>query len=307
MKLSIVIPVYNSARILPLLVEKISTNLGRAIHPYEIIFVDDMSIDESWQVIKKLGLGNTAVKGINLRKNTGQHNAIMAGLNHAVGDVIVVMDDDLQHPPEEITLLYDKICQGYDVCYGVFEDRHQAWWKKLGSAFNDLVAQLLLKKPKDLYLSPFKAFSSEIRAEVVLYTGPYAYLDGLILMNTSRITTVKVSHHKRHEGLSNYTFCQSLSLWGKMATSFSVLPLRIVSLLGILFSAIGFGISIFVIAIKMSNDEAVPLGWTSLMAVVLIIGGVELIGLGLIGEYLGRAYVRLNNIPQYSVKERVNL
>jgi len=307
MKLSIVIPVYNSARILPLLVDRIRASLESAIDPYEIVFVNDMSIDESWQVIQALGLANPAVKGISLRKNTGQHNAIMAGLNHATGDVVVVMDDDLQHPPEDIPLLYDKIRQGHDVCFGEFAGRHHARWKKLGSAFNDRVAQLLLKKPKDIYLSPFKAFSAEIRAEVIRYTGPFAYLDGLILMTTSRLTTIQVSHHKRHEGRSNYSLRKSLSLWAKMVTSFSVLPLRVVSIVGVFFAALGFSLASVSIMVKMFSSLSVPVGWTSLITVVLIIGGVQLLALGLIGEYLGRAYVRLNNIPQYSVKERVNL
>lgn len=307
-KLSIVVPVYNSANILPVLVDRI----GAAVRPevgelYEIVLINDASEDNSWTVIGKLAQENRAVKGLCLRRNAGQHNAIMAGLNHAQGDVVVVMDDDLQHAPEDIPLLYSKVKEGYDVCFARFREMHHAWWKRLGSAFNDLAARVLLKKPRDIYLSPFKAFSGAIRAEVIRYTGPFAYLDGLILMNTGSMTCVDVMHHDRKEGRSHYTFAKSVNLWTKMATSFSVLPLRVAGIAGLLMAFCGFAVAAMAVVLKLFSSVAIPVGWTSLIVVVLVIGGVQLFALGMIGEYLGRAYVRLNNVPQYSIREKVNL
>jgi glycosyltransferase involved in cell wall biosynthesis len=307
MDISIVIPVFNSAKILPVLVERIKSSVGPIISGYEIILVDDQSSDNSWEVIQILGKSNSSIKSLRLRKNVGQHNAIMAGLNACSGHVIVVMDDDLQHPPEEIPALYKKISQGYDVCFGAFRFRRHSWWKKLGSAFNNFGAQIILKKPKGLYLSPFKSFSHSICTEIIRYKGQFTYLDGLILMTTSNITMVTVEHHNRYEGYSNYGLYKSISLWAKMLTSFSVLPLRLATILGFLVGLAGFGLAAISIGLKLFTTIAIPIGWTSLITIVLIISGVQLLALGVIGEYLGRTYLSLNAVSQYSVVEKVNL
>lgn len=306
MNLSIVIPVYRSAKILPILVEQIEAAIAGTIS-YEIILVDDSSPDDSWHVIERISRERSAVKGLSLRRNAGQHNAIMAGLNHAAGDVIVVMDDDLQHSPADIGLLYAKVREGNDVCFAKFRQMKHAWWKRWGSTLNDVMARILLKKPADLYLSPFKAFTKELRDELIRYTGPYPYLDGLIMMATSSVISVEVKHYERHEGSGNYSFRKSISLWGKMATSFSVLPLRVAGFVGVLMALLGFVLAGVAVVLKFLGTVPIPVGWTSLMVVVLVIGGVQLLALGLIGEYLGRAYIRLNNVPQYSVKQKINL
>ena len=307
-KLSVVIPVFNSARVLPVLVERISAAVAPLVGvSFEIVLVNDASSDDSWKVIQALGRSMPAVKGLSLRRNAGQHNALMAGLNYASGGVVVVMDDDLQHAPEDISLLYSKVIDGYDVCFARFLQLRHAWWKRLGGKFNDFIARILLKKPRDIYLSPFKAFSGSIRGEVIRYTGPFAYLDGLILMNTASMTCVDVRHHDRLEGHSNYTFAKSISLWTKMATSFSVLPLRIAGFVGLGISLCGFCLAALAIVLKIFGRIEIPIGWTSLIVVVLVIGGVQLFALGMIGEYLGRAYVHLNNVPQFSVKETINV
>ncbi len=306
MDISIVIPVYNSAKILPVLIERIRSNVDSIASSYEVILVDDQSSDNSWEVIQILGRNNSSIKGLHLRKNVGQHNAIMAGLNFCKGRTIVVMDDDLQHPPEEIPALYKKIVQGYDVCFGVFKFRHHPWWKKLGSAFNNFGTQILLKKPRGLYLSPFKAFSHEICSEIIRYKGQFTYLDGLILVTTSNITTVIVNHHSRYEGNSNYDLFKSISLWTKMLTSFSVIPLRFATFFGFLVAVTGFSLAVISIGLKLFTTIAIPVGWTSLITIVLIISGVQLLALGLIGEYLGRTYLSLNALSQYSVGEELN-
>lgn len=306
MDISVVVPVYNSAPILRKLVEELCGTLRPRALQFEIILVNDFSRDESWQVICALCDQFAEVRGLDLRRNTGQHNATMAGLNHAAGDVVVVMDDDLQHSPADVPRLVDSIRAGNDVCFVNFTNVEHPLWKRLGSSFNDWMAALLLDKPRHVYLSSFKAISRGLRDEIVKYTGPYAYIDGLILMATANIATIEARHNTRFEGRSNYSLGKSIVLWSKMATSFSVLPLRIAGFVGVLMASIGFLIGVMAIFMRLFGNTPIPMGWTSLLVAVVIIGGTQLVALWLIGEYLGRAYVRLNNVPQYSVRDRRN-
>jgi undecaprenyl-phosphate 4-deoxy-4-formamido-L-arabinose transferase len=190
------------------------------------------------------------------------------------------------------------------VCYANFARREHATWKVLGSRFNDWVAQRLLKKPKGLYLSPFRAMRSEIRDEVLRYDGPFVYVDGLILQATRNIATVVVEHHARGDGRSGYSFTKLVSLWSQMATSFSVVPLRFVSLVGALSSVIGFLMAGVVVVSKLLHPEW-TVGWASLIVTVLILGGIQLLSLGAIGEYVGRVLLTLNGKPQYVVRKTV--
>jgi polyisoprenyl-phosphate glycosyltransferase len=308
-KLSVVIPVYGSARILPELVRQLGDALGARMGlegRFEIVLVDDCGPGGTWPVIASLASDFQYVKGVALRKNAGQHNAIMAGLNLSRGDVIVMMDDDLQHSPYDIPALYERIVAGADVCYADFHSRHHARWKVLGSLVNDLVARYLLKKPRGLYLSPFKAIRREIRDELIKYRGPHVYLDGLILTVTANIGTVEVEHHPRFEGRGAYSFYRSLSLWLKMATNFSIAPLRLASLMGLVFAVLGLML-VVVLVVKRLVDNSTPQGWTSLMVIVLIMGGIQLMALGAIGEYLGRVFLTINNRPQFVVGATLNL
>jgi polyisoprenyl-phosphate glycosyltransferase len=300
--LSIVVPVYLSAKILPALVEEIQTEMSREglTDSFELILVNDASPDNSWSVISELATRYAFVRGINLRRNTGQHNAIMAGLNHVRGKYVVLMDDDLQHPPAALGSMLNKLKEGNDVCYTRYVNRQHALWKRLGSRFNDFVATLLLDKPKGLYLSSFKAMRREIAEEIIKYDGPYAYIDGLILDVTRGITAIDVPHHARHQGESNYNFRRLVSLWLKMATSFSILPLRIATYLGLALSLLSILMVIFVIIMKMTHPEFPP-GWASLIASVLFIGGVQTLCIGMVGEYLGRTYLRLNQKRQFVI------
>lgn len=303
--LSIVVPVYHSAAILPLLVEKIQQEMRVAnlLDSFELLLVNDASPDNSWKVICGLAMQYPFVKGISLRRNFGQHNATMAGLNHAIGDIVVVMDDDLQHPPEAVIGMIAALNEGYDVCYTRYLNRQHAAWKKLGSLFNDWVATHLLGKPKGLYLSSFKAIRKEVVEEVIKYDGPYAYLDGLLLNVTQAITSINIVHQARHEGSGNYNFRRSLSLWLKMATSFSVLPLRLASYMG--FAIAGFSVLMigYVVVQKILHPELAA-GWASLISTILLIGGIQIMCIGVIGEYLGRAYLKLNGKPQFVVASR---
>lgn len=308
MELSIVIPVYRSEKILPALVEQIDDALKTAaqIRDYEVILVNDGSPDGSWQVIEKLCGRYRQVKGIDLRKNTGQHNAIMAGLNHATGRVVVMMDDDLQHSPKNIRDLHAKINEGYDVCYAKFKERRHSLWKIWGSKLNDLAAVVMLGKPKNLYLSPFKAINNDVKNEIIKYSGAFAYVDGLILMVTNSIATIEVDHYERHEGKGNYSFVKGVTLWMKMATNFSIVPLRIVSILGLISSIVGFLLAVALTIKKITMNVPVQ-GWSSLIVTILIMGGIQLIALGAIGEYLGRAYININKKPQYVIRSKRNL
>lgn len=304
--LSIVIPVYNSSNILPTLIEQLETALLNNISSYEILLVNDASTDGSWKTIEQLSKTKIYLKGMNLRRNTGHHNAVMAGLNHAQGGVIVLMDDDLQHSPSDVPALYSRITDGYDACFANFEKMRQAWWKRLGSSFNDLLVNALIKKPRNINFSSYKAFSHEIKDEVVKFTSPFVYLDAIIFMVTNNLTSIIVQHHERLEGKGNYTFRKSVSLWLKMATGFSLMPLRFASILGIITATLGFLFTIVMIIIKLSGFMDIPVGWTSLACIALVIGGMQLLAIGVIGEYIGRTYISLNNVPTYSIKDKIN-
>jgi len=197
-----------------------------------------------------------------------------------------------------------ELDRGRDVCYTRYRNRQHALWKRVGSAVNDRAATLLLGKPKGLYLSSFKAMVRPVAEEVVKYDGPYAYVDGLILDVTRSIGAVDIEHAARAEGEGNYNLRRSLSLWLKMATSFSVYPLRLMSFSGFVLAAASLAVIVYLIGIKLLHPE-VAAGWTSLMATVLFVGGLQLIGLGVIGEYLGRAYLKLNRKPQYVIRDSV--
>lgn len=302
--LSIVVPAYRSEKTLAALVAAIDAAIGGRFS-LELILVNDRSPDGSWEVASQLARTHSWVRALNLRKNVGQHMAIFAGLRECRGRVIVTMDDDLQHAPADIPTLVDALDADHDVCYGAFHGRKHAAWKILGSRFNDLVATWLLEKPKGLYLSPFKAIKRGVRDEVVAFKGPAIYLDGLILSATSRIATRTVGHHAREDGASGYSLKKSISLWLKMATSFSVAPLRMASLSGMAISAAGFVFAAVIVVHKLL-DPNVAVGWSSLIVAILIMGGVQLLALGAIGEYVGRILLNFTTPTQYSIAERVD-
>lgn len=303
---SIVVPVYRSAPILPRLCAETKAAMAAAGlgDRFELILVCDASPDESWSVIEQQAREHAFVRGVHLRCNAGQHNATMAGLARVRGSRVVVMDDDLQHNPSYIPALLAELEKGFDVCYTRFHNRQHELWKIAGSKFNDAVATIVLRKPRGLYLSSFKAMVRGVADEVVRYDGPYAYVDGLILDVTRRITAIDIEHAKRAQGQGNYDFVRSVSLWFKMATSFSIFPLRLLALGGSLLALVALGLMAYVIVLKILHPD-IAAGWTSLMAAILLVGGMQLLGMGLIGEYLGRAYLKLNRKPQYVVRETV--
>src|SRR5262245_24782278 len=226
----------------------------------------------------------------------------MAGLRQASGEVVVIMDDDLQHDPGDIALLYSELSKGYDVVYASFERKEQALWKNLGSWFTDRVAVLVLGKPKDIYMSPFKAIRREVVDTIVRYDGPYSYVDGLIFTVTSAITQIDAKHHRRFAGTGNYSLWKSIRVWLKLTTSFSVIPLRIATLTGGIISLLSFGMASFFIFETLFLDRP-PAGWPSLIVTVLFLAGIQLLGLGALGEYVGRIFITQNRRPQFTIKD----
>lgn len=305
-EISVVVPVYGSELILPKLVDRVHAALAAEGDRFELLLVDDCSPDGSWRVIRELCAAHAWVKGVKLRRNAGQHNALMAGLRLSRGKYVVMMDDDLQHDPAGIPCIVGRLRDGHDACYVRFRNRQHAYWKRLGSKVNDLVAGWLLGKPHNLYLSPFKGIVGEVRDEVVRFRGPHVYLDGLILSATSGIVSIDMDHHSRPDGKSGYSLRKSISLWLKMATSFSIVPLRFASVAGLFFSALGF-LAAIALVVQRFTINAMPVGWSSLIVSILILGGIQLMALGLIGEYVGRVLLHVNERPQAVIGDTLNI
>ncbi|MCD7099169.1 glycosyltransferase family 2 protein [Stenotrophomonas sp. MMGLT7] len=309
-ELSVVIPVYGSASILPNLVRRLEEMLMPELGAdgFEVVLVHDSGPDDAWSVIREQARQHPWLRGVDLRRNAGQHNAIMAGLGFAKGRYIVTMDDDLQHDPADIPRILQTLRDGADLCYVQFEGRKHALWKRAGSRFNDMVAARLLKKPEGLYLSPFRGFVRELGEEARRYQGPFVYLDGLLLQSTSpkRIATIIGKHHMRSDGRSGYSLGKSISLWLQMATSFSIMPLRFVSLAGVLASCVAFALAVVVFWQKLHSPQ-MAVGWPSLIITILFMGGLQLLALGVIGEYTGRVLLNINNRPQYIIGHTTNM
>jgi undecaprenyl-phosphate 4-deoxy-4-formamido-L-arabinose transferase len=301
---SIVIPVYNSARIIRPLVERLIAVLR--VEALQIVLVNDGSVDDSDAACRVLSARYPGtVTYVRLSRNFGEHNAVMAGLHHAHGDYMVIMDDDCQNPPEEVPRLIDHaVSQGYDIVYTYSARKHHHWFRNLGSRLNNRVATFMLEKPPDLYLSSFKCLSRFIVGEILKYRGPYPYVDGLALRCTRNIGTIEVRHEPRREGRSNYTLHKLLRLWLNMFVNFSVVPLRISTLLGLAGSLLGLVLGIQVVVERIARPD-VPVGWASVMVAILLFSGVQLVLLGLMGEYLGRLFLTENQTPQFVVREVV--
>lgn len=303
MKISIVIPVYNGSKTIARLVEELESCLSSEYEP-EIILVNDASHDNSAQICARLADEHRGtVKFIDLMRNFGEHAAVMAGLNYAAGQYTVIIDDDFQNPPSEIIKMIDKIKEGYDVVYTKYRDNKYPFFKRLGSVFNDRVANIMLKKPRDLYLSSFKVMNSLVRQNVTDYKGPFPYIDGIILNITRNIASVEVEHGETAKERSGYTFRKLIGLWSNMFTNFSIVPLRIATYLGLLFSFIGFAFGLSIV-IERLFFEYVPRGYATITVSILIFSGIQLFALGMIGEYIGRLFLSHNRLPQFIIKDK---
>lgn len=305
--ISFVIPCYKSAQTIRGVVEELTNTMeDLAGYEYEVILVNDCSPDETFLVIRQLCEGNSRIKGINLARNFGQHAALMAGFRYVRGDIVICLDDDGQTPANEAGKLIAGLEAGADVVYAKYEHKQHSWFRNFGSKLNELMTRVMLGKPKKLYVSSYFAARRFVIEEVMRYENAYPYVIGLVLRTTKNITNVTVTHREREIGTSGYTLSKLISLWVNGFTSFSVKPLRIATIIGALCALLGFAYAIYTIIKKFVNP-IVPLGFSSLMSAIMFIGGMLMLMLGLIGEYIGRIYVCMNHSPQYVVKETLNL
>ncbi len=300
--LSIVVPVYRGAATVGVLVEALARL--RPDGGMEVILVNDGSPDNSAEVCQALlTTARLPLVYIEHSRNFGEHNAVMSGLRQARGAYVITMDDDLQNPPEEVLKLYDHARLGdWDVVYTRYAEKKHAAWRNLGSYFANKVADWLMDKPKGLYLSTFRCMSGLIVRSVTRYGGPYPYVDGLIMEVTQRIDSIEVRHLARAEGRSNYNLRRLVRLWLNLATSFSLAPLRLAIFAGLAMAALGVAGAVATIT-EALTARSTPSGWASTMTALLLVGGVQAIMLGVMGEYLGRTFLSANGKPQGTVRK----
>lgn len=292
MLLSVVIPVYHGANTVQKLVE--STQEELVAYSFEIVLINDGSKDDSEKICLELSAKFKNISFLSLRKNFGEFQAVMCGLNHAKGDYSVIIDDDFQNPPSEIFKLLEIAQKGdYDVVYGQYDEKKHHQFRNIGSWFVNQITTSLFKKPQDLYLSSFKLIKKEVVEEICKYKGPYPYIDGLIFNVTDNVGKVTVQHNDRHHGESNYTAKKLASLFLNIIFGYSLLPVRLAMFLGFLSTFTALILSV----LQFINVVDYPI-----RLLVLFIGGIQLISIGIVGEYIGKTFLTQSNTPQYTLK-----
>ena len=304
-KVSFVIPCYRSEKTLEGVILEIKEAMGKLNqYTYEIVLVNDSSPDNTWKTIEKISSENDNVTGINLSKNFGQHAALMAGMRETCGDYVVCLDDDGQTPANEVDKLLKALEEGADAVYAKYGNKKHSLFRNFGSRANDLMTRIMLGKPKELFVSSYFGVKRFVVEDMIRYQNSYPYVIGLVLRATKNIVNVEVTHREREEGRSGYTLKKLLGLWFNGFTAFSVTPLRIATVIGIFCAFVGFAYGIYVF-IRRLLDPNMVMGFSSLMCVILFVGGMLMIMLGLVGEYIGRIYISLNNSPQYVIREKI--
>ncbi len=301
---SIVIPCYKSSKTIRKVVEMTMQEMDRlGRREYEFVLVDDCSPDDGETMAALMGLVRdyACVKVVELAKNAGQHNAVMAGLNEGSGDVFIAMDDDMQTHPSQLGKLLDEFDKGYDIVYGYYEHKEHSKFRNFGSYVNYMTVRILLKKPKDLKTSSFWVIRRFVRDYAVEYKSAYTHLQGLFLRTTRNISSVPIQHFKREVGTSNYTFKKLIKLWSNIL-GFSIVPLQMATYTGFFFSLIGILAAIGVIILKFVRP-ATYIGWPSMMATICFFSGLNLMFMGIIGEYVGRIFLGMSKNPQYVVRQ----
>jgi len=299
--LSVVIPVYRGAATIGTLVQALC-----ALSPtggLEIVLVNDGSPDDSGSVCAAL-VQAAAVPMVFVEhgRNYGEHNAVMTGLRYASGAYVITMDDDLQNPADEVTRMYDHArLNGWDVVYSRYAVTEQAGWRRLGSRFANRVADLLLDKPRGLYLSSFRCMSAFVVESVTRYAGPFPYVDGLIMQSTKSVDSIEVKHFPRALGRSNYTMKRLVLLWLNLATSFSLAPLRLAIGAGLIMAVLG-AIGAVLTIVEALTSRSLPSGWASTMTVLLLLSGIQSMILGVVGEYVGRTFLSASAKPQATIR-----
>jgi undecaprenyl-phosphate 4-deoxy-4-formamido-L-arabinose transferase len=302
--ISIIVPAYNSAAILPELIERLEAVLKDGwprSSESELIIVNDGSRDDSWGAILRLAEGRDWIRGVNLMRNYGQHNALLCGIRMAKHDVIVTMDDDLQHPPEELYKLLDKLDEGYDVVYGTPQREQHGLWRDMASRATKMALQGSMGAETARSVSALRAFRTKVRNAFADYRSPFVSIDVLLAWGTTRFTHIPVRHDPRKSGVSNYTFRKLISHAINMATGFSTLPLQLASLVGFTFTLFGLIMLVYVIARYIIEGGSVP-GFPFLASAIAIFSGAQLFALGIIGEYLARMHFRMMERPTYTVR-----
>jgi len=302
--LSIVIPVYNAEKTIESLCNTL-IDLYAKQHELEIVLVNDNSSDSTDLICRRLHDSfNNTITYIRLARNFSEHNAVMAGLNSITGSLCVIMDDDFQNPPEEVGRLVAEIEKGYDVVYSQYSRKKDSLFRNIGSRFNDSMANVILKKPAGLYLSSFKIINRFLVNEVIKYTGPDPYLDAIILRSTASVGRVVVRHDKRSHGRSGYTLGKLVSLWGNMIVSYSLIPLRIIGIIGFIMTIYGvfMGSDVLLDHLTPTVDDLTE--YETLTAVIAFFRGFQLLAISVVGEYVGRIYLSLNADPQFVVREK---
>ena len=305
--ISFVIPCYRSEKTIGDVVAELQSIMGQQkTYDYEIILVNDGSPDDVWSVIQSL-CSNTRIKGITFSKNFGQASAVMAGYANVKGDYIFTIDDDGQSPVDSVMELMEELKRGdYDVVYGITTEVQFGLYRKLGSKVNSLMAKVMFDRPTDKRIVNITVIRRYIIEEMGRYHYPYPYISGLVHRSTRRIGYVPVKHRARQSGTSGYSFKKLVAVWMNGFTAFSIKPLRLASYLGFLTAAVGLLGAIVTVIHKIMRPE-IAVGWSSIICTILIMGGINLLVLGLIGEYLGRMYMSQNQTPQYVIRERINI
>lgn len=301
---SIIIPCYNSSKTIRKVVEltmQQMDSIGRT--PYEFILVDDFSPDggDTVRELESLADDYSCVKIIELAKNSGQHNAVMAGLNYASGDTLIAMDDDMQTHPSQLPILFEEFDKGFDIVYGYYPQKKHSLFRNFGSYINYLSVRILIGKPKDMKTSSFWVIKKFVRDYVIQYKSQYTHLQGLFLRTTRNISSVPVKHFEREVGTSNYTFKKLVSLWSNIM-GYSIVPLRLATYVGYFFSLVGLLGAAFIFIRKLLIPS-MAIGWPSMMVAICFFAGINLLFLGLIGEYLGRMFLGMSRYPQFVVRK----
>ncbi|MBQ6154226.1 MAG: glycosyltransferase [Ruminococcus sp.] len=305
-KISFVIPCYGSENTIEYVVSEIRETVAqRPEFTFEIIAVNDCSPDKVYEKLLVLAADDHRVKVINFAKNMNRPGAVMAGLNNVSGKYVVVMDDDGQCPMERFWDLFKPIEEGHDVSIAKYPERKQSAFKNFGTFVNKKMTEFIINRPKDMEFTNFMIMRSYIVDEIIKYKNPYPFFTGLILRTTKDIINVNMEERERISGSSTFTFGKMLGMWVNGLTAFSIKPLRISSLVGVICAVIGFVFGIVTIIRKLVSTN-ISVGWSSTISIMLFIGGLIMLMLGMIGEYLGRIYISLNNSPQFVIKEKIN-
>jgi len=303
MKISVVVPVYKSSNTLHLLVDEVGKVLPDVADAYELVLVNDGSPDRSWEAISELAQANPWVRGIDLMRNYGQHNATLCGIREAHYEVIVIMDDDLQNPPREIPKLLEKLEDGYDVVYGVARRRQQVWWKSLASVIVKRAIAYVMGVRTVRDIGAFKAFRADLRKSFENFHSPDVLVDVLLSWGTTRFASVKVDEAPRTVGKSNYNLFKLIRVSLLVLTSYTTIPLRFASIVGFLFTLFGVGVLIYVLTIYFTLGSIA--GFPFLASTITIFSGVQLFALGIIGEYLARVFERTGGRSTYTIARTV--